>query len=95
MNEREQIEKMARDLCRLSCTCEECQNVATQNKDKCKAKVYAERAYRAGYRRLREARWKGAGMGDYSCSLCNATYSGGNEYNFCPDCGAWMGVYEG
>lgn len=39
---------------------------------------------------VREARWKGAGMGDYYCSLCCATYSGGDEFNYCPNCGARM-----
>ena len=38
----------------------------------------------------REGRWKGAGMGDYYCSLCQEMYSGGDEYNFCPNCGAKM-----
>lgn len=39
---------------------------------------------------VKEARWKGAGMGDYYCSLCGSVYSGGDEYNFCPNCGAKM-----
>ena len=34
-------------------------------------------------------RWKGEGMGDYSCSLCTEVVSG-NEYNYCPNCGARM-----
>lgn len=34
-------------------------------------------------------RWKGAGMGDYRCSLCDETVSG-NYYNYCPYCGAKM-----
>lgn len=34
-------------------------------------------------------RWKGAGMGDYFCSLCSEVVSG-NEHNFCPNCGAKM-----
>ena len=34
-------------------------------------------------------RWKGAGMGDYCCSLCSEVVSG-NEHNFCPNCGAKM-----
>ena len=38
----------------------------------------------------REARWKGAGLGDYSCSLCCETYSGGDSFNYCPNCGAKM-----
>ena len=34
-------------------------------------------------------RWKGAGMGDYTCSLCDETASG-NDYKYCPNCGAYM-----
>ena len=37
-----------------------------------------------------EGRWKGAGMGDYYCSLCCVQYSGADEYNYCPNCGAKM-----
>lgn len=39
---------------------------------------------------VREGRWKGAGLGDYYCSLCCSQYSGGDEFNYCPDCGAKM-----
>lgn len=35
------------------------------------------------------ARWKGAGMGDYYCSLCCKTVSG-NRLRYCPRCGALM-----
>lgn len=35
-----------------------------------------------------EGRWKGAGMGDYYCSLCNEVTSGTPEY--CPHCHAYM-----
>ena len=38
----------------------------------------------------REGRWKGAGFGDYYCSLCCSEYSGAEEYNYCPNCGAKM-----
>ena len=95
-----QIEEMARDLCRLSCTCEECQNVATQNKDKCKAKVYAERAYKKGYRKQSEGEWISGktpnGQWGYYCSLCSASFVGENaewiakEHYYCPHCGAKM-----
>lgn len=37
-----------------------------------------------------EARWKGAGLGDNMCSNCLTVFSGGDEYNFCPYCGAYM-----
>lgn len=35
-------------------------------------------------------RWKGAGLGDYLCSECWEVYSGGNEFKYCPNCGAKM-----
>jgi hypothetical protein len=33
-------------------------------------------------------RWKGAGFGDYNCSLCSETVNGKTKY--CPNCGAKM-----
>lgn len=36
-----------------------------------------------------KGRWKGAGFGDYYCSLCTEEVSG-NKYNYCPNCGADM-----
>jgi hypothetical protein len=50
----------------------------------------AKHLYNAGYRKQKDGRWKGAGLGDYYCSLCCSTYSGGDEYNYCPNCGAKM-----
>ena len=41
----------------------------------------------------KHGRWKGAGMGDYMCSLC-ATVVSGNRYNYCPNCGARMDESE-
>ena len=38
---------------------------------------------------VRQAHWKGAGMGDYYCSLCCETV-GGNRERYCPACGAEM-----
>lgn len=38
------------------------------------------------------ARWKGAGMGDYYCSLCQYQMSGRTK--FCPECGAKMDEWE-
>ena len=38
---------------------------------------------------VREGRWKGAGMGDYYCSLCGHNVSG-NEKRVCPKCKARM-----
>ncbi len=38
---------------------------------------------------VKHGRWKGAGMGDYYCSLCQEVVSG-NDFKFCPNCGAKM-----
>ena len=40
---------------------------------------------------VRRARWKGEGMGEFSCSLCTEVVWG-NEYNYCPNCGAKMNL---
>lgn len=40
----------------------------------------------------REARWKGAGMGYYYCSLCQNMI--GRRTKFCPECGAKMDEWE-
>ena len=37
----------------------------------------------------KHGRWKGAGMGDYMCSLCAEVVSG-NRWHYCPNCGAQM-----
>lgn len=50
-----QIEEMARDLCHLEITCDECTKLARktgQTKEQyCKAMQYAKRAYNADYRK--------------------------------------------
>ena len=38
---------------------------------------------------VKHGRWKGAGMGDYYCSLCQEVESG-NDFKYCPNCGAKM-----
>lgn len=38
---------------------------------------------------IKRGRWKGAGMGDFACSLCSEVVSG-NKYSYCPHCGAKM-----
>lgn len=58
-----------------------------------------EQAYKNGYEAgkrdaVKHGRWKGAGLGDYLCSVCWEVFSGGNKYNFCPNCGADMRRYE-
>lgn len=50
----------------------------------------AKNLYANDYRKQRKGRWKGAGLGDYYCSICNTQYSGSDEYNFCPNCSAKM-----
>jgi hypothetical protein len=64
MDREKQIEEMARDLCHLTCTCEECGNVAEVNKHRCKAKVYARRAYEAGYRKVVTSDWLTKGISE-------------------------------
>ncbi|MBQ9069931.1 MAG: hypothetical protein IJY23_01110 [Clostridia bacterium] len=39
-----------------------------------------------------EARWKGAGFGDYYCSICGSQKS--EQTSYCPDCGARMAVSQ-
>ena len=45
--ENKQIDKMAKDFCAVGIPCEECHLY----KNRCHAKKYAERAYKAGYRK--------------------------------------------
>ena len=55
MSRDKQIEEMARDICHLTVSCEECVMLARKTgrskKQYCKAMQYAERAYNAGYRK--------------------------------------------
>ena len=52
MSREKQIEEMAKDICRLACSCEECLYPKyRKSTDKCAARMYAERAYNAGYRK--------------------------------------------
>lgn len=48
-----------------------------------------KRAESGIYDEVSVARWKGAGMGDYECTLCGETVSGNRE-RYCPYCGATM-----
>lgn len=41
-----------------------------------------------------EGRWKGAGLGDYYCSVCGHEVSGSNRSEECPECGATMDDWE-
>lgn len=44
----------------------------------------------ADYEKVKHARWKGVGMGDYECTSCWEVFSGGNRFKRCPNCGAIM-----
>jgi hypothetical protein len=79
--------------------CKECPNY--NNRYRCNIEADALTLINSQEQRIKElteeneglrakGRWKGAGMGDYYCSVCCNQYSGGNEYNFCPNCGAKM-----
>ena len=97
-----QIEEMAKDICHLPCTCDECTYPKyRKNIDKCKAKVYAERAYKKGYRKQSEGEWRSeyqerpdwkGKMRQYyfpdCCSVCHEPVE--NRTNYCPNCGAKM-----
>lgn len=48
-----------------------------------------KRADSGVYDEVAFARWKGAGFGDYECTLCLETVSG-NRHRYCPNCGALM-----
>lgn len=48
---------------------------------------------RGDIQRVKHGRWKGAGMGDYMCSLC-ATIVSGNRHHYCPNCGCMMDEVE-
>ena len=50
---------------------------------------YAEYMPKVDAVEVKKARWKGEGFGEYSCSLCGEIVTG-NEYNYCPNCGAYM-----
>lgn len=77
----EQIEEMARDICKLGISCEECTMLArktNQTREQyCKAFEYAKRAYNAGYRKQSEGEWikinpNNLLIGEYYCSCCNS-----------------------
>ena len=42
------------------------------------------------FKEEKRGRWKGAGLGDYLCSECWEQISGGDRFNYCPNCGAKM-----
>lgn len=58
MSKEKQIEEMAKDLCKLGISCEECTMLAhktNQTREQyCKAMEYAKRAYEKGYRKQSE-----------------------------------------
>lgn len=86
-----QIEEMARDLCRLSCKCEECQTVLTMKKDRCKAKIYAKRAYEKGYCKQSEGEWTYSENGKtMKCTRCRLRMKTYDVRRYCPNCGAKM-----
>lgn len=101
MSREKQIEEMAKDICKLGISCEECTMLArktNQTKEQyCKAFEYAKRAYNAGYRKQSEGEWifEHKFYGKMLCSNCKeeALVNECNEYvdsDFCPNCGAKM-----
>ena len=58
--------------------------------DECCSNVDAvENQPTIGSEPVKHGRWRGVGMGDYSCSICGEEISG-NYHNYCPNCGADM-----
>lgn len=74
-------------VCWGTAECDEC----NCGGDRAKCDFYPEEREKAiEQKRKPEARWKGAGMGDYTCSYCGETFSGGNRFRYCPNCGTLM-----
>lgn len=101
---KEQIEKLARDICHLNVSCDECTMLAKQtgqSKERyCKAMQYAKRAYEKGWRKQSEGEWET--IPDYRpekliayrhiCSVCKNTYKDirPHGHKYCHECGAKM-----
>ena len=97
---KEQIEEMARDICHLTVSCEECTMLASkthQTKEQyCKAMTYANRAYAKDYRKQIVGEWVDKTnpciANCYACSVCDEQVSIlGSKPKYCPNCGARMG----
>lgn len=43
---------------------------------------------------MHEGRWKGAGLGDYYCSVCGFVVGGSKRTKECPECHAVMDDFE-
>ena len=94
MDEKKQIEEMARAMCDRETTCKECPVYI------CRARIHAANAYNAGYRKQIEAEWV-----NNHCSMCGMMPIGDEIFiyldmtpprfelfmKFCPNCGARMG----
>ena len=98
---KEQIDNMAKDLCRLDCSCKEClHSKYSKSSDKCAARMYAERAYKKNYRKQKKGEWVSyispvclSGDLYYKCSICgtNDPYQlTTKRAKYCPNCGAHM-----
>lgn len=97
------IEEMAKDICKLGISCEECTMLArktNQTREQyCKAFEYAKRAYNAGYRKQSEGEWI-KHCNTYECSVCKEElfieyaedYDAIEDWNlhFCRNSGAKM-----
>ena len=78
-------------ICKLSSTFHKFHNICDMERIECDDKTFIfpkqEKPITMVF--VRRARWKGAGMNDYYCSLCCETVSGNRE-RYCPSCGAEM-----
>jgi hypothetical protein len=92
MDEKKQIEEMARAMCDRETTCKECPVYI------CRARIHAANAYKAGYRKQRTAEWVTTVETEdgviqrytHRCTDCNYFYKTvcprGDDY--CHKCGA-------
>ena len=92
MNKEKQIEEMAKFICDLDETCEECQKSYNEKYAKvpCWMRDIAENLYNAGYRKQSEGEWKPimtmCNRGE--CAKCGEI--GAMRWKYCPNCGAKM-----
>lgn len=100
MSKEKQIEEIAKFICDLDETCEECQKSYNKKYAKvpCWMRDIAENIYNAGYRKQSEGEWVIAVDSvdaTFICSKCGYSYieadpEAKTEYNYCPNCGAKM-----
>lgn len=93
MEQKKQIEEMAKELCGMDRECKDC------NMDSiCISQNCASIFYKLGYRKQSEGEWKlkprfyDFEVDTYVCSCCNFSVRDDEvkKMNYCPNCGAKM-----